>query len=157
MKFVSHCLCFIYFLCSNLKSSETVSATTLENAIHKFFVNLFPVAYHHVVHLNKENYGELHEDYINCLKHTYDDLQPFGAIPKEITRNLMQSLQTAHIFINALYQSAEVLSETDELYATHLSESCQKHLLKMSYCPSCNGLQKAHVKPCYSYCMNVLR
>ena len=120
-------------------------------------MNLFPVAYHHVVHLNKENYGELHEDYISCLKHTYDDLQPFGAIPKEITRNLMQSLQTAHIFINALYQSAEVLSETDELYATHLSESCQKHLLKMSYCPSCNGLQKAHVKPCYSYCMNVLR
>ncbi|XP_065358934.1 division abnormally delayed protein [Calliphora vicina] len=142
---------------SNLKSSETVSATSLENAIHKFFVNLFPVAYHQVVHLNKQSYGELHEDYINCLKHTYDDLQPFGAIPKEITRNLVQSLQTAHIFINALYQSAEVLSETDELYATHLSESCQKHLLKMSFCPSCNGLQKEHVKPCYSYCMNVLR
>ncbi|KAM7357577.1 division abnormally delayed protein [Cochliomyia hominivorax] len=141
----------------NLKYTESVSAASLENAIHKFFVNLFPVAYHQVVHLNKQSYGELHEDYINCLKHTYDDLQPFGAIPKEITRNLVQSIQTAHIFINALYQSAEVLSETDELYATHLSESCQKHLLKMSYCPSCNGLQKSHVKPCYSYCMNVLR
>lgn len=134
-----------------------MTATVLENAVHTFFVNLFPVAYHQVVHLNKKSYGELYEDYINCLKHTYDDLQPFGAIPKEISRTLIQSTQTAQIFINALYQSAEVLSEMDDLYGAHLSESCQRHLLKMSYCPRCNGLQKSHVKICYSYCMNVLR
>ncbi|XP_059218906.1 division abnormally delayed protein [Stomoxys calcitrans] len=144
---------------SNIKStgSNALNANTLESVIHKFFVNLFPVAYHQVVHLNKQSYGELHEDYINCLKHVYDDVQPFGTIPKEISRNLMQSIQTAHIFINALHQSAEVLSETDDLYAAHLSESCQRHLLKMSYCPRCNGLLKSHVKTCYSYCMNVLR
>lgn len=130
---------------------------SLEEALHKFFVNLFPVAYHQAVHLSKENYGELHEDYNNCLKHTFDDLQPFGTIPKDIKRNLMQSIQTAQIFMSTLLQSAEVLSETNELYATHLTTQCQKQLLKMSYCPSCNGMQKSQVKTCYSYCMNVLR
>lgn len=110
-----------------------------------------------MVHLNKDNYGELHEDYINCLKHTFDDLQPFGTLPKEITQNLLQSVHTTNIFMTSLLQSAEVLSETDELYATYLTEACKKQLLKMSYCPSCNGLQKTQVKPCYSYCVNVLR
>ncbi|XP_004525364.1 division abnormally delayed protein [Ceratitis capitata] len=133
------------------------SNSNLEDAIHKFFVNLFPVAYHQAVHLSKDNYGELHEDYINCLKHTFDDLEPFGSIPKEIKRNLLQSIQTATIFLNSLQQSAEVLSETDELYSSHLTDTCQKHLLKISYCPSCNGLQKTQVKLCYSYCMNVYR
>uniref|UniRef100_A0A1A9UP57 Uncharacterized protein n=1 Tax=Glossina austeni TaxID=7395 RepID=A0A1A9UP57_GLOAU len=142
---------------SHLKATEPVNLYSLEDVIHKFFVHLFPVAYHQAVHLSKNNYGELHEDYINCLKHTFDDLLPFGQIPKELARNLMQSVQTARIFMQALHQSAEVLSETDELYASHLSASCQKHLLKMSYCPSCTGLPKAHIKPCYSYCMNVLR
>uniref|UniRef100_A0A0A1XKY6 Division abnormally delayed protein n=1 Tax=Zeugodacus cucurbitae TaxID=28588 RepID=A0A0A1XKY6_ZEUCU len=138
---------------NHLKNAN--SNSNLEDAIHKFFVNLFPVAYHQAVHLSKDNYGELHEDYINCLKHTFDDLQPFGSIPKEIKRNLLQSVQTATIFLNSLQQSAEVLSETDQLYSLYLTDNCQKHLLKMSYCPSCNGLQKTQVKPCYSYCMNV--
>ncbi|XP_017488952.1 PREDICTED: LOW QUALITY PROTEIN: division abnormally delayed protein-like, partial [Rhagoletis zephyria] len=138
-------------------SSSGNNLSNLEDAIQKFFVNLFPVAYHQAVHLSKDNYGELHEDYINCLKHTFDDLQPFGSIPKEIKRNLLQSVQTASIFLNSLQQSAEVLSETDELYAMYLTDNCQKHLLKMSYCPSCNGYQKTQVKACYSYCMNVLR
>ncbi|XP_037933748.1 division abnormally delayed protein [Teleopsis dalmanni] len=142
---------------NNNNNNNNNNLSSLEDAIHKFFVNLFPVAYHQAVHLNKDNYGELHDDYINCLKHTYDDLQPFDTIPKEIKHNLMQSVQTATIFMNSLIQSANVLSETDELYALYLTDTCQKHLLKMSYCPSCNGLQKTHAKTCYSYCMNVLR
>ncbi|XP_058987715.1 division abnormally delayed protein [Musca domestica] len=143
---------------STIKATEsTTSINTLEHNIHQFFVNLFPVAYHQVVHLDKQRYGELHEDYINCLKLTYDEIQPFGDIPTEISRNLRQSIQMVHILINALHQSAEVLGETDELYGAHLTESCQKHLLRMSYCPRCNGLQKTHVKTCYGYCVNVLR
>ncbi|XP_054732311.1 division abnormally delayed protein [Anastrepha obliqua] len=140
---------------NNLNTGSNLS--DLEDAIQKFFVNLFPVAYHQAVHLSKDNYGELHEDYINCLKHTFDDLLPFGSIPKEIKLNLLQSVQTATIFLNSLQQSAEVLSETDDLYAMYLTNTCQNHLLKMNFCPSCMGLQKSHVKTCYSFCMNVLR
>lgn len=129
----------------------------LETAVHTFFVDLFPVAYHQAVHLNKNNYGDLHEDYVSCLKHTFDDLQPFGKIPKDLNKNLLQSITTATVFINALEQSASVLASTDELDSMYLTQTCQKQLLKMSYCPSCIGLQKKQVKTCYSYCSNVMR
>ncbi|KAH8307207.1 hypothetical protein KR044_007749 [Drosophila immigrans] len=134
------------------------SQSSLEDALHKFFEQLFPVAYHHVVHLSKNNYGELHEDYINCLKRNFDDLQPFGQIPKEVQSNLLQSVHMSNIFMNALLQSAEVLSETDALYGTQLTDTCKLHLLKMHYCPNCNG-HPEHGRPkiCYSYCMNVMR
>ncbi|XP_068148714.1 division abnormally delayed protein [Drosophila tropicalis] len=143
---------------SNIQSS-------LEDALHKFFVQLFPVAYHQAVHLSKDNYGEMHEDYINCLKRNFDELQPFGDIPKEIQSNLLQSVHMANVFMSALLQSAEVLSEADALYGQQLTDTCKMHLLKMHYCPNCNGIQQqqaagqSHGRPkvCYSYCMNVMR
>ncbi|KAM8709001.1 hypothetical protein ACLKA7_015897 [Drosophila subpalustris] len=129
---------------------------SLEDAVHNFFKQLFPMAYHHVVHLNKN--VDLHEDYINCLKHNYDDLQPFGQIPKELQANLMQSVRMSIIFMNALLQSAEVFVETDTLYAKQMTDTCKLHLLKMNYCPNCIG-HSEHNRPkvCYSYCMNVIR
>ncbi|EDV96221.1 GH15331 [Drosophila grimshawi] len=134
------------------------SQSSLEDALHRFFEHLFPVAYHQAVHLTKDNYGELHDDYTNCLRHNYDDLQPFGQIPKEIQANLLQSVHMSNIFMNALLQSAEVLSETDALYGKQMTDTCKLHLLKMHYCPNCNGHQE-HNRPkvCYSYCMNVMR
>ncbi|XP_017955034.1 division abnormally delayed protein [Drosophila navojoa] len=134
------------------------SQSSLESALHKFFENLFPVAYHQAVHLTKDNYGELHDDYTNCLKHNYDDLQPFGQIPKEIQTNLVHSVHMSNVFMSALLQSAKVLSETDALYGKQLTETCKLHLLKMHYCPNCNG-HTEHKRPkvCYSYCMNVMR
>jgi len=140
------------------KDNIILNSQSLEDALHKFFEQLFPVAYHQVVHHTKENYGELHEDYINCLKHNFDDLQPFGHIPKEVQSNLLHSVHMSNIFMSALIQSAEVLDATDELYGKQLTETCKLHLLKMDYCPHCNG-HPQHNKPkvCYSYCMNVLR
>ncbi|KAH8415458.1 hypothetical protein KR222_000197, partial [Zaprionus bogoriensis] len=132
--------------------------SSLEDALHKFFEQLFPVAYHQAVHLTKESYGELHEDYINCLKHNYDDLQPFGQVPREIQATLVQSVHMSNVFMNALLQSAEVLSETDKLYGQQMTETCKLHLLKMHYCPKCNGhTEHNRLKICYGYCMNVMR
>ncbi|XP_060660807.1 division abnormally delayed protein [Drosophila nasuta] len=134
------------------------SQSNLEDALHKFFEQLFPVAYHHGVHLSKNNYGELHEDYINCLKHNFDDLQPFGQIPKDVQSTLLQSVHMSNIFMNALIQSAEVISEMDALYGERLTDTCKLHLLKMYYCPNCNGhTEHSRPKLCYSYCMNVMR
>ncbi|XP_034659385.1 division abnormally delayed protein [Drosophila subobscura] len=130
----------------------------LEDAVHKFFVQLFPVAYHQAVHLAKNNYGELHEDYINCLKHNFDELQPFGGIPREIQSSLVHSVHMSNVFMNALLQSAEVLSEADALYGQQLTDTCKMHLLKMHYCPNCNGHQtRGQPQICNGYCMNVMR
>ncbi|ALC44873.1 maker768, partial [Drosophila busckii] len=144
---------------SNNKGQGILSSqSSLEEALHRFFEQLFPVAYHQAVHPSKESYGELHEDYINCLKHNYDELQPFGQTPKEIQANLLHSVHMSKIFMNALLQTAEVLSEVDALYGQQLTDSCKLHLLKMHYCPDCNGhQQRGRPKVCYSYCMNVMR
>lgn len=137
---------------SNFISANSLSS--LEEAINTFFMNLFPVAYHETVHKNN---GDLHDDYISCLKHTYHDIQPFGNTPRDVKQNLMQSLQPTNVFMNALLQSASIWGETDGLYSMYMTDKCQMHLLKMSHCPGCHGLVKNQVKTCHSYCMNVMR
>lgn len=131
----------------------------LEDAVHQFFVQLFPVAYHQAVHVSKNSYGELHDDYINCLKHHFDDMRPFGEIPRELQSSLVQSVHISNVFMKALLESAEVLSEADSLYGSQLSDTCKMHLLKMHYCPNCNAHQPSskETKVCHGYCMNVLR
>lgn len=134
------------------------SQAGLETALHKFFVQLFPIAYHQAVHISNHNYGELHEDYINCLKHNFDAMEPFAHIPEEIETSLQHALHTSNIFMNALLQSAEVFSETDKLYASQMSDACKLQQLKMHYCPNCNGhTEQKRPKICYSYCTNVMR
>ncbi|KAH8258753.1 hypothetical protein KR038_007716, partial [Drosophila bunnanda] len=130
----------------------------LEEAVHRFFVQLFPVAYHQMVHLNNDKLGELHEDYINCLQHNYDELRPFKDIPHQLQASLGKSVHMSNVFMNALIQAAEVLSEADGLYGEKLTDSCKLHLLKMYYCPNCNGHHPPpEAKLCDGYCKNVMR
>lgn len=137
---------------------------SLDDHIQTFFYNLFPIAYHQEVHLNNNNQstGDLSDDYITCLKNSFGDLHPFGDVPKELSKNLVQSMDAAKIFVNALNKGAEILSDIykkDMLHTTdhYLSPKCQTHLLKMSYCKECNGISKPRAKTCYGYCLNVMR
>nr|BAB60703.1 Dally [Drosophila melanogaster] len=134
--------------------------SNLEEAVRHFFVQLFPVAYHQMVHLSKNNLGDLHEDYVNCLQHNFDEMHPFGDIPQQVQSNLGKSVHMSNVFMNALLQAAEVLSEADALYGEQLTDTCKLHLLKMHYCPNCNGhhsSSRSETKLCYGYCKNVMR
>ncbi|XP_016991374.2 division abnormally delayed protein [Drosophila rhopaloa] len=132
--------------------------SNLEEAVRQFFVQLFPVAYHREVHLSKNNMGDLHEDYVNCLKHNFDEMRPFGDIPRQLQASLGQSVHMSNVFMNALLQAAEVLSEADGLYGQQLTDTCKQQLLKMHYCPNCNGHHSGSgTKLCDGYCKNVMR
>ncbi|XP_017071789.1 division abnormally delayed protein [Drosophila eugracilis] len=134
--------------------------SNLEEAVRRFFVQLFPVAYHQVVHLSKSNLGDLHEDYVNCLQHNFDEMHPFGDIPRQMQTSLGKSVHMSNVFMNALLQAAEVLSEADALYGEQLTDTCKLQLLKMHYCPNCNGhhsSSRSETKLCYGYCKNVMR
>lgn len=123
-------------------------------------MELFPVAYHHAVHSSSNSdttNGDFHIDYKNCLMHTYDDLQPFGSIPKLLTKSMKQSIGAATIFIQALDRGADILASTEELDSDYLTSKCRHHLMKMNYCSQCKGISKHHVKSCYGYCTNVMR
>lgn len=126
--------------------------------VKHFFSVLFPVAYHHAIHSGSdETNGDFHVDYKNCLMHTYDDLQPFGMIPKTLAKNLQQSLGAATIFITSLDRGADILASTEEIDSGYLTPKCRHHLMKMTYCSQCNGLSKERTKSCYGYCTNVMR
>ncbi|XP_017000009.2 division abnormally delayed protein [Drosophila takahashii] len=132
--------------------------SNLEEAVRSFFVQLFPVAYHQVVHLSKEKFGDLHEDYVSCLQHNFDELHPFGDIPRQLQVTLGRSVYMSNVFMNALLQAAEVLSEADELYGKQLTETCKVQLLKMHYCPHCSGHDsRSETILCDGYCKNVMR
>ncbi|XP_016933033.3 division abnormally delayed protein [Drosophila suzukii] len=132
--------------------------SNLEEAVRSFFVQLFPVAYHQVVHLSKEQYGDLHEDYVNCLQHNFDELHPFGDTPRQLQDSLGRGVYMSNVFMNALLQAAEVLSEADALYGKQLTDTCKVQLLKMHYCPHCNGHHaKSETILCDGYCKNVMR
>ncbi len=150
-----------FSLNSHITSSEPSSDDALEQVIEKFFVNLFPVAYHHAVHTT-QNTGEMsmndfHVDYKNCLTHTFAQLQPFGDIPLKISRSLVQSVSAANVLLRAFYQGSEVLGNVENLSSDILSPKCKNALVKLNYCASCKGHNFHHSKSCFGFCTNVLR
>jgi dally len=153
---------FFFFPFSSHISSKTYE-DDLESVVNRFFVNLFPVAYHHAVHTElgtstaDSTNRDFHSDYKSCLTHTYKELQPFGDVPKMVTRSLVQSVDAATTFVRALDQGAEVLAGIEGLDSDTLTHMCKARLVKMSYCSSCKGLNSHHAKPCYGFCVNVMR
>lgn len=125
-----------------------------ESVVTKCFSTLFPVVYHQAVHSTA---GDFNADYKMCLQHTYDELQPFGGIPKQLATSLQHSLRTATLFVTALERAADILASTEDLTAEALSPKCRQHLLMITHCNKCRGSQVKQVKSCYGYCTNVLR
>lgn len=124
-----------------------------------FFRNLFPVAYHHTLYADDKSSPaasmDFNEDYKRCLVHSYDNLFPFGDIPRILARSVDRSLTASNMFVVALERGAEVLASVDQLDEINFEPKCSSHLLKMNYCQECNGAQK--VKSCRGYCLNVMR
>lgn len=136
----------------------------LETVVERFFINLFPVAYHNAVQAGQPRDGasqnantDFNNDFKNCLTHTYDSLQPFGEIPKKLAKSLVQSVEAASVFVHALDQGAEILDGVVKLGSESLSKSCKTSLLKMNYCAVCKGHERYHARPCDAYCVNVMK
>uniref|UniRef100_A0A8C3NWU5 Glypican-5 n=1 Tax=Cyanoderma ruficeps TaxID=181631 RepID=A0A8C3NWU5_9PASS len=70
---------------------------------------------------------DLSEDYTECLR---------------LTRMLSQALSLGSEVINTTEHAA-------------LSKECSRALVKMQYCPHCQGLTL--IRPCVGYCLNVMR
>ncbi|EDW36497.1 GL10347 [Drosophila persimilis] len=88
------------------------------------------------------------------------------AVGEQDTDGLLQGLHTNGAAVGdddppvvyGNHESAEVLAEADALYGQQLTDTCKMHLLKMHYCPNCNGHQtRGQPQICNGYCMNVMR
>ncbi|XP_063699894.1 division abnormally delayed protein [Culicoides brevitarsis] len=147
------------------KISSNANDESLERSVNNFFVQLFPVAYLHGI--NSERFSgdsssskkllDFNADYKNCLSNMYEQFQPFGKVTKELSQSITQSVHLASVFLRGLQGGAKVLGGVESLDVHNLDVNCKEALLKMNYCSSCKGYSHVHVKPCYGYCMNVMR
>uniref|UniRef100_A0A8C3N7U5 Uncharacterized protein n=1 Tax=Geospiza parvula TaxID=87175 RepID=A0A8C3N7U5_GEOPR len=120
-----------------------------EEFVNRFFDTLFPVVYNHVINPGPT---DISLEYAECLRAARGDIRPFGNIPKKALGQMARSLLPSRTFLQALNLGVEVINTTDHL---HLSRECSRALLRMQYCPHCQGLMLS--KPCMGYCLNIIR
>uniref|UniRef100_A0A8C6CR95 Glypican 5 n=1 Tax=Moschus moschiferus TaxID=68415 RepID=A0A8C6CR95_MOSMO len=120
-----------------------------EEFVNRFFDSLFPLVYNHLIN---PGVTDSSLEYSECIRMARRDISPFGNIPKRVLGQMGRSLLPSRTFLQALNLGIEVINTTDHL---HFSKECGRALLKMQYCPHCQGL--ALTKPCRGYCLNVVR
>lgn len=138
--------------------------------MHNFFLDIYPIVYHHVLLFEKDTSShaeatkDFHSDYKKCIKHTYETIQPFGDVPRNLAVALKQSVGAAAVFLRALEQGASVLESVEQLDESHFGAKCAAHLVKMNYCQECDNegsssssSSSRRVKSCHGYCTNVMR
>jgi hypothetical protein len=133
----------------------------LEESVTTFFASLFPLVYHHAVNPHLRDFSG---DYKSCLRATISEIQPFGDVPRQVAQGISKTMEATRVLLQALNLGAEVLNSTDTLLMTDSIDvsgaqwsECHTALLRMSYCPTCQGLTRPGLKPCSGYCLNVLR
>lgn len=128
----------------------STASVDIKSSVIKFFTEIFPLVHHRNNHSKDFNI-----QYKNCLRERLGDIQPFGDIPRQLSRSLLKSLEATRILLHAFSTGVEVLNTTEELLTEEHNKECHDALFKMTYCPKCMGLKQA--KPCSGYCLNVLR
>ncbi|XP_042313451.1 glypican-5-like isoform X2 [Sceloporus undulatus] len=123
--------------------------TRVERAFFRFFDSLFPLVYSRLIN---PGITDLSEEYTECLRLTRQDVNPFGRYSKEVVTELAKSLRASRVFNQALGMGTEVLNATEHVT---LTKECTRALVKMQYCPHCQGLTL--IRPCEGYCLNVMR
>lgn len=121
----------------------------VEKAFSRFFDSLFPLVYTRLIN---PGMMDLSEEYMECLRQTRQDINPFGRYSKEAVTELAKSLRASRTFNQALGMGVEVLNATEHAF---LTKECIRSLVKMQYCPHCQGLTL--IRPCEGYCLNVMR
>ncbi|XP_071422507.1 glypican-5-like isoform X2 [Pithys albifrons albifrons] len=123
--------------------------TTVESAVLRFFDSLFPLVYSRLIN---PGITDLSEDYTECLRLTRQDINPFGHYSKNMVTELSKSLWASRMFSQALSLGIEVINTTEH---AALTKECSRALVRMQYCPHCQGLTL--IRPCVGYCLNVMR
>ncbi|XP_057687196.1 glypican-5a isoform X1 [Corythoichthys intestinalis] len=125
------------------------SEVHVEDFVQRFFDALFPIVYNRFIN---PGLSELSAGYAECVRSSSREVRPFGGAPGLLADQIARSGVSGKVLLQALHLGIEVINTTDHLL---LSRECRKALLKMHYCPHCQGLTQS--KPCMGYCLNVMR
>ncbi|XP_034738014.1 glypican-5a [Etheostoma cragini] len=125
------------------------SELNIDDLVQRFFDALFPLAYNHLIN---PGLSDLSPGYAECVRSSSRNVRPFGGAPSLLADQIARSGVSGKLLLQALHLGIEVINTTDHL---QLSRECRRALLKMHYCPHCQGLTQS--KPCMGYCLNVMR
>ncbi|KAG5262151.1 hypothetical protein AALO_G00292770 [Alosa alosa] len=127
------------------------SELSVDELVQRFFDALFPLVYDRLIN---PGLAPISPAYAECVRSARRGLSgaPFGGAPAQLAAQVSRAAVPARVFLQALHLGVEVINTTDHL---QLSRECKRGLLKMSYCPHCQGLTQS--RPCMGYCLNVLR
>ncbi|XP_055363425.1 glypican-5a isoform X2 [Betta splendens] len=125
------------------------SELSVDDVVQRFFDALFPLVYSRLINPGLSDASPGHAE---CVRSSSRELRPFGAAPGFLADQISRSGVSGKLLIQALHLGIEVINTTDHL---QLSRECRRALLKMHYCPHCQGLTQS--KPCMGYCLNVMR
>ncbi|XP_075774940.1 glypican-5 isoform X2 [Pelodiscus sinensis] len=120
-----------------------------EELVNRFFDTLFPIVYNHLINPGLKDTSL---EYSECIRMSRRVVSPFGNVPKIVMGQMGRSVLSSRTFLQALNLGIEVINTTDHL---PFSKDCSRALLRMQYCPHCQGV--ALSKPCIGYCLNVIR
>ena len=134
-------------LFDSLSSYYRGSDINLPEALDGFFIQLF----HRLFQYINSQY-EFDEQFLSCLTEHMDELKPFGDQPNKLSRLVRCAFIAARTLVQGLTVGKNVITEVSMLQQ---SVSCTGDLMKLSYCPYCAG--KPYLKPCYSYCMDIMK
>ncbi|KAM4693422.1 glypican-5-like isoform 2-T2 [Discoglossus pictus] len=121
----------------------------VDGAVSRFFDALFPLVYNHLIN---PGVAPLSEEYLECLRLTRRDTNPFGPYSTLVVTDLSKSLWASRMMNQALSMAVQVINTTEH---AGLTRECSRALVRMQYCPHCQGLTL--IRPCVGYCLNVMR
>ncbi|XP_016301999.1 glypican-3-like isoform X2 [Sinocyclocheilus anshuiensis] len=122
------------------------SDANVNNMVSTFFSRLFPFTYRRL--LGNGAVTGISEE---CLRGAWRGISAFGSFPKMMMTRLSRSLLATRVFLQALNLGIEVVNTTQHLRA---GRDCGRSLLKLWYCPHCQGLLEA--RPCRPLCVSTM-
>ncbi|XP_059371600.1 glypican-3 [Carassius carassius] len=122
------------------------SDANVNDMVSTFFSHLFPFTYRRLL-----GNGAVTGISDECLRGAWRGSSAFGSFPKMMMTRLSRSLLATRVFLQALNLGIEVVNTTQHLRA---GRDCGRSLLKLWYCPHCQGLLEA--RPCRPLCVSTM-
>ncbi|KAF5889807.1 glypican-5-like isoform X2, partial [Clarias magur] len=127
---------------------QDTSNTSVDAAVYRFYDDLFMLVYNHIIRPGTLEDSDLSE----CLRATRQDVNPFGSHAQAMVEELAGAMEAARTLTRAFSMGENLMNITE---VAPLTNECARALLKMQYCPHCQGLTL--IRPCPEFCLNVMR
>ncbi|XP_055034066.2 glypican-3 isoform X2 [Misgurnus anguillicaudatus] len=122
------------------------SDANVNDMVSTFYSRLFPLTYRRLL-----GNGQVTGISEECLRGAWRGSSAYGSFPKMMMTRLSRSLLATRVFLQALNLGIEVVNTTQHLRA---GKDCGRSLLKLWYCPHCQGLLEA--RPCRPLCVSTM-